>query len=341
VKQVKQLKNFNTLKHFESIEDLVLDDSFCEWIQSGRVTHNTFWAAWQTKNTDKQSIVEEASQIVLRLSLNKQQVADTEINEALNALLTELPTTSTTYNQQSKNSHYPYKWAIAASFILLLISWFTLNFLKGSLDIHQTAYGEIVEIQLPDATKVVLQANSTLKVPKQWKATNNREVWLEGEAFFDVATSTNRFIVNANDFEVEVLGTEFNVLSRKNTKRVALQEGKIKLASPSQTLELAPNELLTYETTSKQFIKSTTNAVTHTAWTEKDLYLDQMDLSELIRMIEDNYGYTIQTNLRETNAKISSIGAIKVERFEDLLAILKEAYNLKITQTGKVITLSQ
>lgn len=328
------------MKHFESIEDLVLEDSFCEWIQSGKVKHNTFWTKWQAKNIDKQSIIEEASQIVLRLSLNKKQVADTEIKEELNALLTNLPTTSTPNNQQPKNSLYLYKWAIAASFIVLLISWFTLNSLKGSLDIHQTAYGEIEEIQLPDATKVVLQANSTLKVPKQWKATDNREVWLEGEAFFDVTTSTSRFIVNANEFEVEVLGTEFNVLSRKNTKRVALQEGKIKLATSSQIVELAPNELLTYETTSKQFIKSTTSAVTHTAWTEKALYLNQMNLSELIRMIEDNYGYTIQTNLRETNFHISAIGTVKVDRLDDLLTILKEAYNLKITQKGKVITLT-
>jgi len=327
------------LKHFESVEDLVLDDSFCEWIQSGGIKHNTFWTNWKNENVHQHSLLEEASQIVLQLQLNKQQVADTEINSALDALLTQLSATNTPKKQQPKTTFY--KWAIAASFVVLLISWFTLNFLKGSLDTYQTAYGEVLEIELPDATKVVLQANSTLKAPKQWKATDQREVWLEGEAFFDVTTSNNRFIVNANDFEVEVLGTEFNVLSRKNTKRVALQEGKVKLASANQTLELAPNELVTYEATSKRFIKATTKAEAHTSWTEKALYLDQMNLTELIRIIEDNYGYQVQENLANTNIQRSAIGNIKVENLESLLMIIQEAYEIEVKQNDKVIMLSK
>jgi len=326
------------LKHFESVEDLVLDDSFCEWIQSGRIKHNTFWTNWKNENVRQQTLVEEASQIVLQLQLNKQQVADAEINSALDALLTQLPTSNTPKNHQPKTTLY--KWAIAASFAVLLFSWFTLNFLKGGLDTYQTAYGELLEIELPDATKVVLQANSTLKVPKQWK-TNKREVWLEGEAFFDVITSKDNFIVNANDFHVEVLGTEFNVLSRQHTKRVALQEGKVKLASANQTLELAPNELVTYEATSKRFIKATTKAEAHTSWTEKALYLDQMNLTELIRIIEDNYGYQVQENLANTNIQRSAIGNIKVENLESLLMIIQEAYEIEVKQNDKVIMLSK
>ena len=326
------------MKHFERVEDLVLDDSFCEWIQSGGVKHNTFWTNWKNENVHQQLLVKEASQIVFQLQLNKQQVTDVEINSALEALLKQLPTSDIPNNNQPKTTFY--KWALAASFIVLLISWFTLNFLKGGLDTYQTAYGEIVDIQLPDATKVVLQANSTLQVPKQWKA-NNREVWLEGEAFFDVVTDKSNFIVNGNDFKVEVLGTEFNVLSRNNTKRVALQEGKVKLASAHQILELAPNELVTYETTSKRFIKAPTIAVAHTAWTQKALYLDQMNLTELIRIIEDNYGYTVQENLVDTNIQRSAIGNIKVENLESLLMIIQEAYDINVKQEGKRIMLSK
>lgn len=129
------------MKHFERVEDLVLDDSFCEWIQSGRTKHNTFWTNWKNENVHRQSLVEEASQIVLQLQLNKQQVADTEINSSLDALLKQLPTSDTSNIYKPKTTFY--KWALVASFSVLLISWFTLNFLKGGLVTYQTTYGEL------------------------------------------------------------------------------------------------------------------------------------------------------------------------------------------------------
>jgi len=315
-----------------------LDDSFCEWIQSGKVKHNEYWENWQKVNKDQIILLEEASQLVLQLQFRHKEFTEAEVDKELGILLQKLP--STTILTQPKTTIY--KWVVAASLaILLTAGWILFNFLGVGLVTYQTAYGEIKEFHLSDDTKVVLQANSTLSAPKKWDISEHRTVQLKGEAFFEVTSSPSRtkFTVQGDGFQVQVLGTMFNVLSREATKRVALQEGKIRFTSADQSLELAPDELLTYRASSKKFIKSNVKATTHTMWTKKVLQLDRMNLQELIRIIQDNYGYTVQTNLADTNITKSIIGKISINELDDLLTIIEGAYGLEVKQENQQVLL--
>ena len=73
-------------------------------------------------------------------------------------------------------------------------------------------YGKRFELQLSDGTIVHLNSGTTLKYPVKFIASGNRQVFLDGEAFFDVAKDkTHPFVVNADNLNVRVLGTHFNV----------------------------------------------------------------------------------------------------------------------------------
>ena len=75
-------------------------------------------------------------------------------------------------------------------------------------------YGKQFELQLSDGTNVHLNAGTSLKYPVKFVKGKNREVFLNGEAFFNVAKEVNHpFIVNANEIDVRVLGTQFNISS--------------------------------------------------------------------------------------------------------------------------------
>ena len=116
-------------------------------------------------------------------------------------------------------------YAVAASIIIALGIFYSLNIQSQ----FQTGFGEQLAVLLPDNSKAQLNANSELNFKQRnWK--NNRDLNLKGEAFFDVEKG-QKFTVHTEDGTVEVLGTEFNVISRAHYFEVRCQEGKVRVLS--------------------------------------------------------------------------------------------------------------
>ena len=127
--------------------------------------------------------------------------------------------------------------AIAASVVLVVASgvWYLATHnVEGSSNLYKTGFAKTKKITLPDGSKVTLNANSELKLSSNWGDKGDRQVWLEGEAYFEVEkklATHQKFIVHTKDIDVEVLGTKFNVNTRHEKAIVSLEEGKIKLSS--------------------------------------------------------------------------------------------------------------
>lgn len=146
--------------------------------------------------------------------------------------------------------------AVAASFLFVagLAAWY---FLLKEPDWNrlQTAKGEQRELMLPDGTKVWLNAATTLRYPEAF-GKEVREVTLEeGEAYFEVRKDNTRpFIVNVlsstrregedQDYQVKVLGTQFNVKAYREDSMVttALVEGSVQVTHGEQSLVLKPGQ---------------------------------------------------------------------------------------------------
>lgn len=125
-------------------------------------------------------------------------------------------------------------WAytVAASVIIAIGIFYYLN-AKSNFN---TGFGEQLAVVMPDNSRVQLNANSTINYKKRnWN--DNRIINLNGEAFFDVEKG-NSFKVITLDGTVEVLGTEFNVISRAHYFEVRCQEGKVKVISNATNEEV-------------------------------------------------------------------------------------------------------
>jgi len=123
-------------------------------------------------------------------------------------------------------------YAVAASVIITFALFYALT-----AESHfKTGFGEQLAVVLPDNSKAQLNSNSTIDFKSfNWK--NNRELDLNGEAFFDVEKGKS-FKVITEDGVVEVLGTEFNVIARDHYFEVRCQEGKVKVTSIAANEEI-------------------------------------------------------------------------------------------------------
>lgn len=141
--------------------------------------------------------------------------------------------------------------AVAAVFLLLLATnWYTYYINNKTPEIVMQTIrvpaGQRVELTLTDGTNVWLNAGSVLNYPNNFQA-DKREVTLNGEGFFDVATDRQKpFIVKASFRDIEALGTKFNVLAYQKSPlfEVSLLEGEVNVVERNKYVKLQPNEKL-------------------------------------------------------------------------------------------------
>jgi ferric-dicitrate binding protein FerR (iron transport regulator) len=239
------------------------------------------------------------------------------------------------------------RWAIAATVALLLAAglgwWFGL---RQPLVEVRTAYGETQRVTLPDGSLAVLNSNSRLSYRAHWPEGTAREVELQGEAFFAVekrgpARQRDRFVVHTAQVDVEVLGTKFNVDSRRPATKVVLEEGRVKLADRAQTTsaELAPGQLAAYDPATRRFALQRVNTQRYAAWKDRKLVFDQTSLAEVATILEDTYGLkVVLADPALAQRRIS--GEIAATEKESLLKALGLVYDLRIVQQGTTLTIS-
>ncbi|GAB3931337.1 FecR family protein [Larkinella terrae] len=233
-------------------------------------------------------------------------------------------------------------WSIAASVALVALLG-TYRFRSQLLfETHRTAFGQTSTHQLADGTEVTLNANSVLRVPRFGFGSNTREVFLEGEGEFKVThTPTNqRFIVRTADrFQVEVLGTEFVVYSRKRGKRVFLSKGKVKLDLPQgQQLYMRPGNVVTVANSGQYRLIETKTSRQYVAWKDHWFYFDNTSLSEVANQIQEQFGIKVVVSDPKL-AQRRIAGNFRAEQADDLFQILAELLNLNVVKKDNHIEL--
>src|SRR5690606_34173777 len=98
------------------------------------------------------------------------------------------------YSPSRRKSKDFSKWKIAASILLLVtlsIAFWTYQSPKEPFTTYSTGFSETLEVELPDGSRITLNANSKFHWDNQWKEKGTRKVMLEGEAFFDIKSFNN------------------------------------------------------------------------------------------------------------------------------------------------------
>jgi transmembrane sensor len=155
-------------------------------------------------------------------------------------------------------------------------------------------YGKRSQIILADGTKIWLNAGSTLSYPVSFTG-NSREVYLSGEAFFEVSTDRSKpFYVITGDLRIKVTGTRFNVTSYSDdvVTQAVLVEGKIEAAKNrlfSRSVELSPGECIVYDRKENKIQKDKVDVELYTSWVNGYLLIENEPVVEIFKKLERYY----------------------------------------------------
>ncbi len=145
-------------------------------------------------------------------------------------------------------------------------------------------------VQLADGSKIWLNAGSRLIYPQVFDGPE-REVLLEGEAYFDVAQRSGQpFIVRSRGVTMTVLGTTFNVNTYTSSVVTTLCTGKLRVSAAQQQMVLLPDEQLDYNP-GGGFGKREVDTRDFTAWKDGDLYFDGEELEAITKSLSRYYDY--------------------------------------------------
>ncbi|MCU0353648.1 MAG: FecR domain-containing protein [Cytophagales bacterium] len=328
-----------------SIEDFVADADFREWVLHPTPASERFWRAFQKEHPQQAAIVQQARTVVLSVRMDWREVSDEEAQQSYRRLQSRL-------QEQEQPARVrrlmPYKSiAVAATVIgiLFVAGWWYVQSVSKVL--VQTAFGETKTVQLPDGSTVLLNANSSLAYQNNWQGQEQRTVQLTGEAYFKVShqeiqtssgTAAVKFVVQADDVNVEVVGTEFTVKNRHESTRVSLYKGKVRLQSARnrQPVLMQPGETAEFDKMQGQITLRSKPAETAWAWEQNKLVFKEATLREVAQTLQDNYGLTVEFE-QDSLEKMQFTGDVSNGKVNVLITAIAESFDCKVRQEDKKV----
>ena len=195
-----------------------------------------------------------------------------------------------------------------------------------------------LDVILEDGTKVKLNANSKLKYPKKFTG-SKREVFLSGEAYFDVVKGEDPFIVNTKDISVKVYGTKFNINTHKDdvveTILVSGSVGVKMLDSQKDEVKIEPNQMFIFNKKQNIYDVKDINSKMYLSWMSGYISCHKSTLGSLLRELTNWYGTEfIVDDSVDINAEITLSQSKKLP-IEKLVEILENITDLTFVMDAK------
>jgi len=311
------------MKHYLKFTaaDFAQDADFLKWVKyPERYPHvEKSWLEWLEENPHKKEEIEEARLMIMAVVTERQMHPDDSVQEDVwsriqDSILLTVPETQETPLWQ--------RWYSLAAMVVLLIGtgWFTLrntekntslaeNHVPSSIPLEKQINNADVPktIVLSDETSIVLQPHSSLEYPQTFTQ-DLREVFLTGEAFFEVQKDPKRpFLVHTHEIVTRVLGTSFtvrsmdggeNVLVQVKTGKVSVFKGKEDNSqTPDESVEgvvLMANQQVIYERNEMKMTKSLIeNPNLLIPIVKREFEFVDTPVKEVFAAIEEAYGVEI------------------------------------------------
>lgn len=306
----------------DTVKGLVLNEAFRKWVLNPNPERSKTWKQYLSDKPTSVKDAEVARELILELFSNQYPLQDKEYKEIWDNI--ESKTTQEDQQKQfakvvpirqgivkekptstQDSFQIGYFWRIASILLISLgLGFFVSRYTppEPTAEIPQPVKkvvfnnppGVKSSISLADGTRVMLNAGSHLSYEEnRFKAV--RDVFLEGEAFFEVAHDPDRpFTVNAGGVNTTALGTSFNIMAYKGEKQlISLVTGKVSVALPDSKNEeilLAPKEAISISPDKLLVSRTKFNEDVTLAWTRKTIVFDDTKLAEAIRALENWYG---------------------------------------------------
>ncbi len=233
-------------------------------------------------------------------------------------------------------------WTISAAASLFLIFYFSKNILSPEKAILSTTNNSIIAYKLPDNSEVDLNYQTEIKYNKKF-IRKNRELWLNGEAFFDVEKVKSKpFVIHTQQGSFKVLGTSFNISSYKNDSLLSLfvKTGEVEFfpKNVNNSFVVKKGEQIHYNKINKKLSKKKNKTENFIAWKTKTLTFDDLTLEEIAIILKRTYN----TEIRFENENIQQIrftAQFKNQSLDKILKVIAMTFELEIQKTDDYIKL--
>ncbi|WP_196070859.1 FecR family protein, partial [Bacteroides thetaiotaomicron] len=193
-----------------------------------------------------------------------------------------------------------YRVWLAAATVALLIAMSGWLYMMLDTDpsfiIKSNNSGIVQNVPLPDGTVIQLNNHSKLIYPERF-AGDSREVFLEGEAYFDVKHDKKHpFIVRAGELKIRVLGTKFTVNASSQSPQITatLLEGSIEVSNEKRQMLMKPSQQLRYDVNSgNMLLTELSNASREIRWIQNVWVLSETPLLDICQRLEHLFNVKI------------------------------------------------
>jgi ferric-dicitrate binding protein FerR (iron transport regulator) len=270
-------------------------------------------------SADEQTVIKDLWEKSKKTDFDQPEISDDEMEQAL----AKVHQKTGGYSGSSGSNNVSWRWVLAAAVVLLMFG-------AGILFMPRTVtapHGEIVSVNLPDGSIVELNSGSELRYSYLFSVFN-REVRLNGEAFFSVKKGKSPFKVSSNGAVVRVTGTKFNVRSWNDEPgamtRVAVLEGRVQLYpkdDKGQSVSLNPGQFSKWIAHMDAPTEPQTVDVDRlVGWRDHKLIFDEEPLSVIFKEMERRFDVSIK--LEATGMKTEKLTTYynKPESVESILA---------------------
>jgi transmembrane sensor len=231
--------------------------------------------------------------------------------------------------------------------LVLLLGWFAFKLSdqrKREYVTVSSPVGKVTQIAFPDGSHAWLNAGSRLKYVKDFGT--DRNVELEGEAFFDVKPDVeNPFYVHSGVLLTKVLGTAFVVRAYPDEKwmNVAVEHGKVQVSKRDQQLALLlPEQQIRYHAESGKVVSSNFDMGSKFAWKEGKLEFNEQTLASITDQLEKWYQVKFTFSNEELRKCVYTASFDNSIKISDLLTVLCEVNDVRfeLGKDGRTVKLT-
>ncbi len=206
-------------------------------------------------------------------------------------------------------------------------------------------FGKQFELLLSDGTQVTLNSGSSLRYPVNFIAGKERKVYLTGEAFFDVAKDASHpFIVNADQINIRVLGTQFNLSFYPEDEDIStvLVEGSVALykegadMKKNTSTQLVPGQQAAFNKSKNQMSVNQVDTHNHTAWKDGYLLFKASPFYRIRSKLERHFNISIEDKTRILHDQVYT-ATFRKETIEEILEAFQEDTPFQFKREGSKI----
>jgi ferric-dicitrate binding protein FerR (iron transport regulator) len=329
--------------------DFFTDDQFVGHVLAGDDMSSAYWQSVAAQHPELTEAMEQAKLWIWMV--NKQPLYQPGIPAS--DVWARIETNIATYERRKgyfRPLRIAARWVGAAAASLLMIIAIREFSAQGEKN-YATGFGKREQIVLPDESVITLNANSNIQYARTWRSDKPREIWLNGEAYFEVKhvavqnrlRESDSFHVHVGGLDLMVLGTRFNIKNRRQRTEISLLDGSLRIVrtGPGGFVRvLKPGDAFVWDSAQLRLQTLDRKPTASKSWTHDEIDLDGYSLQEILQILHDTYGYEISLESPELAEKRMT-GTIPAQNADDILFVLKKVFNLKIDQKDNHLTISQ